>query len=121
MLAQYYSLPWVSFRDATWRSMRQNVSGFSMDDIMALPRNDHHPNDRGHLCACSDSLFSPTPTLHRTYDQHINATSGHARQPPVVLTSSTETNLEKSLSSADVGFAVRQAVLSTECNLHSHD
>ena len=51
VLAQYYSLPWVSFRDATWRSLRQNVSGFSMDEIMALPRNDHHPNDRGHLCA----------------------------------------------------------------------
>ena len=50
VLAQFYSLPWVSFRDATWRSMRQNVSGFSMDEIMALPRNDHHPNDRGHLC-----------------------------------------------------------------------
>ena len=50
VLAQYYSLPWLSFRDATWRSMRQNVSGFSMDDIMAMPRNDHHPNDRGHLC-----------------------------------------------------------------------
>jgi len=53
VLAQYYSLPWVSFRDATWRSLRQNVSGFSMDEIMALPRNDHHPNDRGHLCARS--------------------------------------------------------------------
>ncbi len=53
VLAQYYSLPWVSFRDATWRSLRQNASGFSMDDIMALPRNDHHPNDRSHLCAVS--------------------------------------------------------------------
>ena len=62
VLAQYYSLPWVSFRDATWRSLRQNVSGFSMDEIMALPRNDHHPNDRGHLCASMTLIMTYLPS-----------------------------------------------------------
>ena len=45
VLAQYYDIPWLSFRGVTWHDLHAGTPGFAFDDIMW---NGHHPNLRGH-------------------------------------------------------------------------
>jgi len=46
-VAQHYGAPALSLRDAVWRPMRRNASGFAVDDIF-LPGDERHPSALGH-------------------------------------------------------------------------
>ncbi|KDD77160.1 hypothetical protein H632_c6p4 [Helicosporidium sp. ATCC 50920] len=45
VLAQYYGLPFVSFRNAAWRGVQGNVTGLQARDLLLGDRM--HPTDRG--------------------------------------------------------------------------
>ena len=47
IFAQYYGLPWLSFRAVTWHEHQRGEKGYAMEDFL-LGGNGIHPNARGH-------------------------------------------------------------------------
>lgn len=50
VLAQLYSVPWLSFRSVLWERYQRGVKGYSVEEIMLEGGADIHPNAYGHLC-----------------------------------------------------------------------
>ena len=48
VMAQYYGLPWLSFRAVAWHENRAGAPGYTLADIMLDGGGDIHPNERGH-------------------------------------------------------------------------
>ena len=49
-MAQYYGLPWLSFRAVTWHESQEQQAGYAVEDMMLEGGGDIHPNERGHGC-----------------------------------------------------------------------
>lgn len=47
VLAQYYSLPWLSYRNAVWHGLMADVPGFRRSQIFP-PDEERHPTPLGH-------------------------------------------------------------------------
>ena len=57
VMAQYYGLPWLSFRAVTWHEHEEGQPGYSLPDILPDEGANIHPNERGH--GCEPSVLSP--------------------------------------------------------------
>lgn len=71
MLAQYYSIPWLSYRDAVWHEYMADVPGFSRYEIFPM-EEERHPTPLGHRWASSWPAG-------RTYNMH-SAAAASTRQ-----------------------------------------
>ena len=49
VMAQYYGLPWLSYRAVSWHEYMENQPGFSLNETF-LGDDYLHPNERGHGC-----------------------------------------------------------------------
>lgn len=49
-MAQYYGLPWLSYRAVSWHERQEGQPGFSPEDTMLVDGGNIHPNVRGHGC-----------------------------------------------------------------------
>lgn len=45
-MAQYYDLPWLSWRALVWEKLKRKETGWTTADLMAPDKR--HPNDLGH-------------------------------------------------------------------------
>lgn len=55
VMAQYYGLPWLSYRGVAWHEYMEGQPGFSLNETFL--GNDYlHPNERGHGCG---TILSP--------------------------------------------------------------
>lgn len=49
VLAQYYSIPWLSYRDAVWHDYFADSAGFKRYEIFPTDE-ERHPTPLGHRC-----------------------------------------------------------------------
>lgn len=57
VFAQYYGVPWLSFRAVTWHEYHSGQKGYALEDFM-LGGGGFHPNARGHKYEPSHSIFA---------------------------------------------------------------
>jgi len=62
-MAQYYDLPWLSWRALVWEKLKRKKPGWTTADLMAADKR--HPNDRGHTCVCRPPAWLQIPTWVR--------------------------------------------------------
>ena len=69
VMAQYYGLPWLSYRAVAWHEQQRGQPGFSLPETMLEGGRDIHPNERGHGCG-TGTQNPPSFPLDRA--NHIN-------------------------------------------------
>lgn len=55
VLAQYYNIPWLSYRDAVWHEYFADTPGFKRHEIFPVDE-ERHPTPLGHRCGRPSTL-----------------------------------------------------------------
>jgi hypothetical protein len=80
VLAQYYSIPWLSYRDAVWHEYFANTPGFKRYEIFPVDE-ERHPTPLGHRCGPLDavSVCLPASAAVPAHTAHHNQTPSTAQ------------------------------------------
>lgn len=75
VLAQYYSIPWLSYRDAVWHEYFADTPGFKRYEIFPVGE-ERHPTPLGHRCGPRRCL-TPSAAVHSCFRDWLCSSFAH--------------------------------------------